>query len=51
MNQFYEWANKLGYNKEELADNPSLRKVLLDEYADLELFHIEQVEESRRTNA
>ena len=51
MNQFYEWANKLGYNKEELTDNPSLRKILLDEYADLELFHIEQVEESRGTNA
>lgn len=51
MNQFYEWVNKLGYNKEELINNPTLRKVLLDEYADLELFHLEQVNESRGLTA
>ena len=47
MNSFYEWAEKFGYTRSELMNNYKLREILLDEYANLELFHREQVEESR----
>lgn len=51
MNTFYDWIEKIGYNREELKNNPELRNVLLDEYTDLELFHLEQVNESRGLTA
>ena len=47
MMKFLMWIERIGYNREEVYDNANLLKVLLDEYADLELFHLDQVEKSR----
>ena len=47
MKGFYEWLNKLGYTIQDLKEDNNLKEVLIDEYTSLELFHLEQVEESR----
>jgi hypothetical protein len=48
MQKFLIWINKIGYEKAEVYSDANLLKILLDEFANLELFHIEYVEKFRK---
>ena len=47
MKKFLLWIEKIGYDKTEVYSDANLLEILMAEYANLELFHIEQVEQSR----
>ena len=48
MHNFRQWLMNLGYTKTEIDNlDKDTQKILLDEYTGLELFHLEQVIQSR----